>query len=51
MSQDWNFVDSLEKIEEGKDRTEGKGRRVCLGDIIYLIPCRASYCALGRFEE
>ena len=32
-----------------KDRSKGKGRRFCLGDRIYSIPCRASYCA--RFEK
>ena len=25
-----------------KDRREGKGRRCCLGDTIYSIPCRAT---------
>ena len=24
-------------------RREGKGRRCCLGDIIYSVPCHASY--------
>ena len=30
---------------------EGKGRRCCLGDSIYSIPCRASYFATGRVGE
>ena len=32
-------------------RREGKGSRYCLADRIDSIPCRASYFALGRFEE
>ena len=34
-----------------KARIKGKGRRVCLEDRIYSIPCHASCFALGRFEE
>ena len=30
---------------------KGKGRRCCLGERIYSIPCRAIYFAPGRFEE
>ena len=32
-------------------RREGKGRRGCLGDRIYSIPCHTSYFALGWNEE
>ena len=32
-------------------RRKGKGRRCCLGERIYSIPCRAIYFAPGRFEE
>ena len=32
-------------------RREGKSRRCCVEDRMYSIPYRASYFALGRFEE
>ena len=33
------------------ERSQGEGRRVCLGGRIYSIPCRASYFALVYLEE
>ena len=41
-------VHSSKKYE---GRSKGQGRRFCLGDRIYSISCRASYCDLGRFKE
>ena len=41
---------SLEPKEE-LDKGKGKGRRCCLGNRNYSIPCRASYCALGKFKK
>ena len=35
--------------KKDKYRRKDKGRRCCLGDRIASIPCRVSYCALGRF--
>ena len=32
-------------------RTQSKGRRRCLGERIYLIPCLASCFKLGWYEE
>ena len=37
--------------KKDRDRRKCKGRRFCLGDRIYSIPCRASYSGLGWFEE
>ena len=38
-------------IKKDKDSREGKGRRCCLEDRIYSIPCRASYFLFGLNEE
>ena len=36
------------KVEKDKDRSKGKGRRFCLGNRIYSIPCRTSNFVPGR---
>ena len=38
-------------LEEGFNRSQGKGRHVCLGGIFYSIPCCASYYASVHLEE
>ena len=40
---------SFPQWKKDKDRRKVKGRRCCLGDRIYSVPCRAFYFALGRF--
>ena len=42
---------SKEKKKKDGERSKGKGRRVCLGDRIYSVPCRASCFALVDLEE
>ena len=42
---------TLPQKKKDGDRSKGKGRRVCLGGRIYLIPCRASCCASVDLEE
>ena len=37
----------VKPLKNDKCRRKGKGRRCCLGDRNYSIPCRASYLALG----
>ena len=37
--------------KKDKDRSKGKGRRLCLGERIYSISCRASYFAKDGLEE
>ena len=44
----WSFRMSIAQKKD-KDRTKGKGRRVCLGDRIYSYPCHARYFVLGQF--
>ena len=43
------LIDSAQK--KNNNRSKGKGRRCCLGDRIYSMPCHAICCALGQFEE
>ena len=42
-------IDILKKKD--KNRRKGKGRRLCLGNRIYKIPCRASDLLQDDFEE
>ena len=44
-------IGQLDPKKTNLNRREGKGRRCCLADRIYSIPCSASYFAPGRFED
>ena len=41
----------MKAYKKDLNRSQGRGRRVCLGGRFYTIPCRASYFASVGLKE